>query len=567
MDSESAPAIRDAFLFDVHRQFEGLARWVAPPATVQVWEDGREAVFAVNRDESELICFTVTFDFAESEKGAAGFGAKVQIEQQHKVTGSLVLGWRGSLPEARKGLDSRADYVEGDYGDPRGAVVDLLRDKLTDALGSNTAVVAYEAPSRMAGLPAATDATFDIVVPVAQATTALQASGRPKKAPAATQRTTELDLSLLREVLGGREGSRAVARYLASVKGNLRGGALNEALVAALIEQGMRVHYAVLRAEITGRSVSTGIGVAIKQWSRPAALGVAGLVEFIEGLYGIGPLVGDNYATAGLALVQSVLFGAGLSQVSKPGADKKSWAVLLGAWSVGLTLLVANNPELKHLAQTKVFQLEEPAREALARLKRAKKREGRVEGDVAQSRGQQREALTAPGRGRASAVRSAREEVTEAVGRRDRAGDEIVHAERDLDKALAADPSTKLAFLTLALLFGSVSIGSGLYVARYLSTAEGEHEAALEKKRDNAELKAMLSHVRDQPEGFAGELFGVLKGLYADALQRRGMAAGDAVLATERDFGSGEAVRIAGARFSGKKYKPPKPGGRPGLGS
>jgi hypothetical protein len=561
MDSESAATIRDAFLFDVHRQFEGLARWVAPPSTVQVWEDGREAVFAVNRDEAELICFTVTCEFAGSEKDAAEFRVKILIEQQREAAGSLVLGWRGSLPEARKGLDSRADYVEGDFGDPRGAVVQLLRDRLAEALGAQTAVVAYEAPSRLAGLPAATDVTFDVVVPVAQATAASHVPGRPKKA--AAERGAELDLSLLRGVLGGREGSRAVARYLASVEGNLRGGALNE----ALIEQGMRVHYAVLRAEITGGSVSTGIGVAIKQWSRPAALGVAGLVEFVEGLYGIGPLVGDNYATAGLALVQSVLFGAGLSQVSKPGAEKKSWAALLGAWSIGLTLLVANNPELKHLAQTRVLQLEEPAREAVARLKRAKKREGRVEGDVAQSRGNQREALTAPGRGRAVAVKSAKEEVTEAVGRRDRADDEIVNAERDVDKTLAADPSSRLAFLTLALLFGSVSIGSGLYVARYLSTAEGEHEVALDKKRDSAELKAMLSHVRDQPEGFAGELFGVLKGLYADALERRGMAAGDALRTAERDFGSGEAVRIASAHFSGKKYKPPKPGGRPGLGS
>jgi hypothetical protein len=564
MDSESAATIRDAILFDVHRQFEGLARWIAPPTTVQVWEDGRGAVFAVNRDESELICFTVTFEIAGIEKDAAEFRAKVLIEQQREVTGSLVLGWRGSLPEARKGLDSRADYVEGDYGDPRGAVVDLLRDKLAEALGAQTAVVAYEAPSRSVELSAVTDAAFDVVAP---ATATFQAPGRPKKSPAADQRATELDLSLLEGVLGGREGSRAVARYLASVEGNLRGGALNEASVAALIEQGVRVHYAVLRAEITGGSVSTGIGVAIKQWSSPAALGVAGLVEFVEGFYGIGPLVGDNYATAGLDLVQSVLFGAGLSQVSRPGAEKKSWAALLGAWCVGLTLLVANNPELKHLAQTRVFQLEEPAREAVAHLNRAKKREGRVEGDVAQSRGNQREALSAPGRGRAVAVKSAREEVTEAVGRRDRADDEIVNAERDVDKALAADPSSKLAFLTLALLFGSVSIGSGLYVARYLSTAESEHEVALHRKRDSAELKAMLSHVRDQPEGFAGELFGVLKGLYAEALQRRGMAAGDALRAAERDFGSGEAVRIASARFSGKKYRPPKPGGKPVLGS
>jgi hypothetical protein len=380
---------------------------------------------------------------------------------------------------------------------------------LAEALSPRTAVVIYEPASPSQRLPADPDTTFEVVSPEARAAAAVPLSGHPAKARTADQRAAEFDVCLLQRILGGREGSRAVLRYLASVEGNLRGGALNEASVAALIEQGLRVHYAVLRAEITGKSVSTGIGVAIKQWSRPAALAVAGLVEFVEGLYGIGPLVGDNYATAGLALVQSILFGAGLSQVSKPGAERKSWAVLLGAWSIGLTLLVANNPELKHLAQTRVFQLEDPAREAVARLERARKRAGRVEGDVAESRGNQKDALAAPGRGRTAAVRTAKEEVAEAIDRRNSADDEIINAERDRDKALAEDPSDRLAFLTLALLFGSVSIDSRLYVARYLRGSEDEHKEALEKKRDTAELRAMLAHMRDQPEGFAAEVFDV----------------------------------------------------------
>ena len=41
--------------------------------------------------------------------------------------------------------------------------------------------------------------------------------------------------------------------------------------------------------------------------------------------------------------------------------------VVLGAWSIGLTLLVANNPELNRLAQTGVFQLEQTAHDAAAR--------------------------------------------------------------------------------------------------------------------------------------------------------------------------------------------------------
>ncbi|MGO9170765.1 MAG: hypothetical protein ACLP7P_02200 [Rhodomicrobium sp.] len=568
MDTESIGAIRDAFLFDAHQQFQGLARWVPAPAMASVWEDGREAGLSVTRENHELICFTVAFDAGTGDEDAQDLKARLVVEQRGDVSEVLLLGWRKSLPEPRKGLDSRADYAEGEYAEATGAVVQRLRDKLADVFGSHAAVVPYGAKSRSLRQAIPLDATFEVV-----ATTARALSQVPAREPSGTaanttaQRQQEFDLSVLEKVLGGREGSRAVLRYVAAVEGNLRAGNLNENLVAALIEQGLRVHYAVLRAEITGGSVSTGIGVAIKKWSRPVALGVAGLVEFVEGIYGIGPLVGENYATAGLALVQSVLFGAGLSQVSKPGAEQKSWAALLGAWSIGLTLLVANNPELQRLAQTHVFQLEQPAREAVARLNRAKKREGRVEGDLAESRGNQKGALEVKGRGRTAVVKSAKEEVTEAIGRRNSADDEIANAERDLNTTLADDPSRKLALITLALLFGSVSIGSEVYVARYLGTAEKEHAEALEKSRDMAELKAMLAHVRDHPEAVAAEFFGVLKGLYADILQLRGMKAEEAQETAERHFGGGEAIKLASARFSGKRYKPPKAARSAGLGS
>ena len=461
---------------------------------------------------------------------------------------------------SRKGLNSPADHVEGEY--EIGKVTRGLRADVMATLRFRTVSASRELALPLAREPPAViDAAFEPSVPIARAerTAAALVPAVSRAAAKEDEQAPEgLDLALLENMLGGREGSRVVRRYLAAVEGNLRAGNLNETLVAALIEQGLRAHYAVLRAEITGGSFSTGIGVAIKKWSRPAALGVAGLVEFVEGIYAIGPLVGDNYATAALALVQSVLFGAGLSQVSKPGVEKKSWAVLLGAWSIGLTLLVANNPELQRLAQTHVFQLVQPAREAVARLNRAEMREGRVAEDVARSRDNQKGALGVKGRGTAAAVRTAKEEVTEAIGRRYSADDEIANAKRDLDKALADDPSRRLAFMTLALLFGSVSIGSGLYVARYLGTAEKEHAEALEKSRDMAELKGMLAHVRDHPGAVAAEFFGVLKGLYADVLQQRGMRAGEALETANRDFGDGEAIRLAAARYSGKKYKPPK---------
>ena len=566
MDKPSEGANRDIFLWKVLEQFGVIASLLPKPFAARPWEDKdiEEEGWKVRLDvwgkedgeDDTVLRLTAYFDDAGAER--AGWDQKLRLvaEWQGEETELLVLGWKDSAPDPRKGLNSPADYAEGEY--EIGKVTRGLRADVMATLRLQPASASRELtlPSRR-GPPAVIDAAFEPLAPIARAERAAPAvSGAVAKQ--GEQAPEGLDLSLLEKVLAGREGSRAVRRYLAAVEGNLRAGNLNETLVAALIEQGLRAHYAVLRAEITGGSFSTGIGVAIKKWSRPAALGVAGLVEFVEGIYAIGPLVGDNYATAGLALVQSVLFGAGLSQVSKPGVEKKSWAVLLGAWSIGLTALVANNPELQRLAQTHVFQLEQPAREAVARLNRAEMREGRVAEDVARSRDNQKGALGVKGRGTAAAVRTAKEEVTEAIGRRDSADDEIANAKRDTEKALADDPSRTLAFMTLALLFGSVSVGSGLYVARYLETAGKEHTEALEKSRDRTELKGMLAHVRDHPDAVAAEFFGVLKGLYAEVLQYRGMQAREAQKKAEREFGDGEAIRLASARFSGKKYRPPK---------
>jgi hypothetical protein len=81
MDTESAGTIRDAFLFDVHRQFEGLSRWVATQLTAFVSEDGREAIFAVTEGNYELLRFTVTFEIGASSDKRWDLSAKLMIEE------------------------------------------------------------------------------------------------------------------------------------------------------------------------------------------------------------------------------------------------------------------------------------------------------------------------------------------------------------------------------------------------------------------------------------------------------------------------------------------------------
>ena len=70
----------------------------------------------------------------------------------------------------------------------------------------------------------------------------------------------------------------------------------------------------------------------------------------------------------------------------------------------------------------------------------------------------------------------------------------------------------------------------------------------------------MLADIRNNPEAFADELSGVLKGLYVDLLQAAGMNADTAQATAEREFGDGEASKKAAARYARKRYRPPKPG-------
>ena len=87
------------------------------------------------QDNYELLRFSVWFD--DDAPRRRGWGAELNLDVEHRdeVTREvLVLGWRGSKPDLEKGLDSGADFAEGDSADRMGSLVDLLHVKLAAAL-------------------------------------------------------------------------------------------------------------------------------------------------------------------------------------------------------------------------------------------------------------------------------------------------------------------------------------------------------------------------------------------------------------------------------------------------
>lgn len=341
----------------------------------------------------------------------------------------------------------------------------------------------------------------------------------------------------------------------------MRDETLTEKRVALLIQRAMKVHYDALRAEITGRSFSTGIGVWIKRWSRPAAFAVGMAAEGAGAAFGIAPHLGSDALAGVFGLVDSVLFGLGLMQVSKPGHEKNLAMAAMMTCVLVTGVFAGKNPELDRQIQTHFFELGEPAKQALVRVAQIRAQAGNAAADLAASRDAQKGATSVQGRAGVAAVKSAGAEVAGAKTQRDAAAKLLLEAERQSEDELARDPSRSKAILALAALFVSIGGGAALYGGRYLESAEAEHEAALAKSRTAVDRKSMLAHVREDPDGLAAEFFGAFKTLFVEGLRQRGINAEEARAITDRAFGEGEAIHMAAAKSAGRKYRPPEPRG------
>ena len=312
-----------------------------PPPVAEVWEDGREAAFTVSRENYELIRFTVGFDIDGGSEGQPEFKATLVVEQGEDVEEALVLRWHKSVPEPRKGLDSRADEAEGDYAPAMGSVVHALREKLGDALGSQAppaprlpALRASSEPVRIIeAKPIPLPRPQRLIEPVAENPVVQQAA-----------RAEEPDLAGLIAVLQGLPDAEALVVH--EVFGGFIAAArsiepLKQADVIGFIGDALMQLEAFRHAYAGARSPLTEIGVGLKGAALIGALLVSMGVETWTGIYGFGPMVGQHLAAAPVAAFGSVVIGGGLLPLAQTRKELKDVRNLAIAWSLTVSALLA----------------------------------------------------------------------------------------------------------------------------------------------------------------------------------------------------------------------------------
>jgi hypothetical protein len=145
MSHASEGGRRDAFLWKVLEQFEGLSRGIAKSFRAEAWENGEAAVLSISQEgrEDEVIRVAARFDDAGAERDGFDALLRLTVEWQGDVTEMLKLGWRGSQPVIDRGLDSLADHCEGEYR--MGKAVRALRDDIRATLNLRMAPDAHSA--------------------------------------------------------------------------------------------------------------------------------------------------------------------------------------------------------------------------------------------------------------------------------------------------------------------------------------------------------------------------------------------------------------------------------------
>ena len=376
MNTPSEGASRDAFLWKAVEQFEGLARWVAEPLKAEAWEDGAEAVFTVRQDDYELLRFTVSFD--DDGARSKGWDQKLILtgEWQGEASELLVLGWKGSLPDFEQGLDSRADFAEGKYANAMGAVVQFLRDKLSDALepkasasSRQVALLPLRKPANMI------DTQFEPTPSVARAEPVLPREDQPGVRHAAVLPHMP-DLELLRHALDALpeiEALHANAIFAGFIKAAGSPSPLRQGDIVAFVQGGLEDLHAFQEAYLDGGSTLTQAGVGLKGAALIGALAVALGAETMTGVFAFGPIIGHSIEALPLAGVGSFLIGGGLLPMAQTDKARRNIVAVALAWGLAVSSLSAKNDRLAEPVQMAFAKTEETVKtEWLAEAARLK---------------------------------------------------------------------------------------------------------------------------------------------------------------------------------------------------
>lgn len=545
MDTERASGIRDAFLFDVHRQFEGLARWVALPAVAEVWEDGREAVFAVIRDDHELIRFIVSFDAGGNGESESDFKARLVVEQQEDVQEVLTLIWHGGLPEPRKGLDSRADHAEGEYAHAMGSVRQLLRDKLADVLVTQAAPI-----SRLPALRASSEPVRIVDAEFEPMATPRAPSKRPAKVAALQEPASadEPDFAGLIAVLQSLPDAEALV--VEEVFGAFIAAArsvdpLKQSDVVGFIGEGLMQLEAHRHAYVGARSHPTELGVGLKGAALIGALLVSMGVETWTGIYGFGPLVGQHIAAAPVAAFGSLVIGGGLLPLAQTAREVKGVRNLAIAWSLTVSALLATGDMAKSIQGP--FPQGQELVNASAAVESAKSRKNLIDGRLALARGEKaasgHDYLQAK-KNRPAVFNSAAGDVKSLEAEQERATAALNAAEHKKADALGSDRSLYFAQAVVFLISSMVNAAGPVFIGKYLSRATSDHEGALKRARKSrfATARGTLLGTESGQRQKARVMLAAMRGFYASEMRRSGLADDEIKRRVDLAFRNGEMV-------------------------
>ncbi|MGO9475781.1 MAG: hypothetical protein ACLPWS_20600 [Rhodomicrobium sp.] len=552
MDTESCSAIRDAFLFDVHRQFEGLSRWVPPPLTTAVWEDGREAVFSVSNEAGEWIRFTLVCDIGDGGE----LTARLIVEQHaphHQIAEPIILRWHGSLPEPGKGLDSRADVIDGEDAKEAGQVVRFLHERLADMLQSqrdaSARLPAVRAESRPVALKRVQERPAIAVRDSANGAAAGPAE--PKEAAPAGTPDLESLVSILRGLphAEGLDVEHIFGGFIAAVN---RVTPLREGEIAGFVGEALGELQAYQEAYLGARSPMTGLGLGLKGAALIGAFLVSMGVETWTGMKGFGPLFGD-WGAAIPSAFGSCVIGGGLMPIAETPKEVRGVRNVAIFWSCILSMAVATGDtprSIQHrLPQGQVLL------DARAEAVRLRAEKVLVTSRLAAARGEKAAtglAYVNAKRNRLAVFNSAAGNVKSLEAEEKSATTAVSTAENKEARALETDRSLYLAQAVVFLFAATLNSVGPFFIGKYFSKVAGDHEAGLKRARKNRFIraKARLFGSESGQRQKARVMLSALESYYANELHRRGMACDEIERRVKSAFGNaGKIVNGAVGEF------------------
>jgi hypothetical protein len=445
-----------------------------------------------------------------------------------KASELLVLGWKESAPDLDKGLDSAADHAEGEFAGAMGKVVELLRDKLGEALKPQPVSVsrALARTTQREQVPVI-DTSFE---PVRSVPRAERVPERKDERRSGAASSPEPDMELLRHALDSlpeMEALHAREIFGAFIKAAGSRSPLRQGDVAAFVQGGLEELHAFQEAYLEGRSPLTQAGVGLKGWMLIGALAVAMGAETMTGIFGFGPIIGHSIEALPLAGVGSFLIGGGLLPMAETDKERRRIVAVAVAWALAVSSLSAKNDRLAEPAQG-LFVLGEKASKAQSRAEATQLELDAIGAQLRYARDEKtksRDAYLSAKKNRPAVLDKAAGDEKALVLEEKAARKAWVDAKDAKRDAMKSDPSRLYAEGVVFVICSILNAAGPVFIGQYLSRVDKDHSSALgrARRRRHVERKARALRRSDSAQKQrARVMLTAMRSYYTDALLKSG---------------------------------------------